>query len=137
LDSADPNLREFQMRGGKLIILHNTADLAVSPVATMEYFDALKKTLGADKVSKFARLYIVPGGDHGGANAPSKVDLLGILDKWVVNGQAPTGTEVAEEYGPDLRVIRSKPLCAYPSYPEYVGSGDKNAATSYHCKSAK
>ena len=137
LDSADPNLREFHMRGGKLIVLHNTADLAVSPVATMEYYDALVKTLGADAVRRFARLYIVPGGDHGGGNAPSKVDLLGMLDRWVVGGQAPDGTEIAGEYGPDLRVIRSKPLCAYPTYPRYVGTGDRNAAKSYRCAAAK
>ena len=137
LDSADPNLREFQMRGGKLLMLHNTADLAVSPVATMEYYDAVVKMLGADTVAQFARLYIVPGGDHGGGNAPSKVDLLGMLDRWVAGGQAPTGKEIAEEYGPDQRVTRSKPLCAYPTYPQYEGSGDKNAAASYRCAAAR
>lgn len=137
LDSADPNLREFQMRGGKLLMLHNTSDLAVSPVATMEYYDAMVKTMGADTVKQFARLYIVPGGDHGGGNAPSKVDLLGMLDRWVAGGQAPTGNEIAEEYGADQRVTRAKPLCAYPTYPQYVGSGDKNAAASYRCAAAK
>ncbi len=103
----------------------------------MEYYDALAKTLGAETMRQFARLYVVPGGDHGGANAPSKVDLLGMLDKWVVEGQAPTGSEIAEEYGSDLRVTRSKPLCAYPTYPQYVGSGDKNSAGSYRCAALK
>jgi feruloyl esterase len=103
----------------------------------MEYYEAVVKTLGADTVRQFARLYIVPAGDHGGGNAPSKVDLLGMLDRWVVNRQAPTGTEIAEEYGPDLRVMRSKPLCAYPMYPQYMGSGDKNAAASYRCTAAR
>jgi feruloyl esterase len=137
LDSADPNLRAFQTRGGKLIMLHNTADLAVSPVATMDYYDALVNTLGADTVRQFARLYIVPAGDHGGGNAPSKVDLLAMIDRWVVNGDAPGETAVAEEYGADMHVTRSKPLCAYPNYPRYVGSGDKNAAGSYRCTAVK
>jgi len=35
INSNAPNVVEFQKRGGKLIIIHNTADMAVSPVATM------------------------------------------------------------------------------------------------------
>ncbi len=134
LASNDPNLAAFQKRGGKLIMLHNTSDLAVSPVATMNYYDAMVKTLGKKTVDQFARLYIVPSGGHGGdGDVPSKVDLLGLLDQWVDHGHAPAEDAVAQEFGPDLKVTRAKPLCMYPNYPRYVGSGDKNAASSYRC----
>lgn len=133
LASDDPNLRAFHDRGGKLIVLHNTADLAVTPVATIEYYDEVVKTLGASTAQQFVRLYIVPGGDHGGANAPSKADLLGMLERWVENGRAPGGDVVAEEYGPERKVIRSKPLCPYPTFARYAGQGDPNTATSYRC----
>jgi len=137
LASDDPNLAAFHKRGGKLIMLHNTADLAVSPVSTIDYYEAVARALGRKDAQQFLRLYIVPGGDHGGGNAPSKVDLLDLLDRWVINGEAPAGTAVVEEYGADHRVTRSKPLCAYPNYPRYTGSGDKNAAGSYRCTAAK
>lgn len=133
LASNNPDLRPFQKHGGKLIMLHNTADLAVSPVATINYYDAVVKAVGRSLVEQFARLYVVPGGDHGGANAPSKVDLLGMLDRWADGGQAPGEDAIAQEFGPDRTVIRSKPLCAYPNYPKYAGQGDPNAAASYRC----
>jgi Tannase and feruloyl esterase len=98
-------------------MLHNTADLAVSPIATIDYYNAMVKALGQDTVDRFVRLYIVPGGDHGGANAPSKVDLSGMLDNWVVDGKAPGSDAIAAEYGADMKITRSKPLCVSPYYP--------------------
>ena len=72
-------------------MLHNTADLAVSSVATMNYYDALVKLLGQKTVAQFARLYIVPGGDHGGGgDVASKVDLLAMLDRWIKAVARPT-----------------------------------------------
>ena len=134
LASNDPDLSAFQKRGGKLIVLHNTADLAVSSVATMNYYHAVVKALGQKTVDQFVRLYIVPGGDHGGGgDVPSKIDLLGMLDRWIDTGQAPGDDAVAQQFGPDLNVIRSKPLCAYPKYPRYAGNGDPNSAASYRC----
>jgi pimeloyl-ACP methyl ester carboxylesterase len=134
LASNDPNLAVFQKRGGKLIILHNTSDLAVSPIATMTYYEAMVKKLGKNTVDQFARLYIVPSGDHGGGgDVPSKVDLLGMLDQWVDHGRAPGEDAIAQEFGADRNVTRAKPLCMYPNYPRYVGSGDPNAAASYRC----
>ncbi len=134
LASNDPNLGAFQKRGGKLIMLHNTSDLAVSPVATINYFNAVVKTLGRNTVDQFAQLYIVPSGDHGGGgDVPSKVDLLGMLDNWADGKHAPAEDAIAQEFGSDRQVTRSKPLCMYPNYPRYVGHGDPNAAASYRC----
>lgn len=133
LATDDPNLRAFHNRGGKLIILHNTSDLSVTPVASIEYFNDVVKTMGASTVQQFMRLYIVPGGDHGGGGAPSQVDLLGMIEQWVEAGRAPGDGIVAEESGPDRTVKRAKPLCAYPAYPRYIGSGDPKLVTSYRC----
>lgn len=133
-ESNDPNLSAFQKHGGKLIMLHNTSDLALSPMSTINYYNAVVKTLGRRTADQFARLYIVPGGDHGGGgDVASKVDLLGMLDGWVDGGHAPAEDAVAQQFGADLHVTRSKPLCSYPNYPRYVGQGDPNAAASYRC----
>ena len=133
LSTDDPNLSRFQERGGKLIILHNTSDLAVTPASTIDYYNNVVKTMGASKVQQFARLYIVPGGDHGGFNTPSKTDLLGALEKWVEAGQSPGNNLVVEEDNPDRSVMRTKPLCAFPTYPRYIGQGDPKVASSYRC----
>lgn len=136
LASNNPDLGAFQKRGGKLIMLHNTSDLALSPLSTINYYEAMVKTLGRKTVDGFVRLYIVPGGDHGGGGVPSKVDMLGMLDRWVDGGKAPVEDAVAEQFGPDLRVTRSKPLCQYPNYPRYAGQGDPNVSASYRCAPA-
>ncbi len=133
LASNSADLSGFKARGGKLIMLHNTADAAVTPVRSMDYYDEVVSRLGRAETEAFMRLYVVPGGNHGGLGAPSKVDLIGMVDRWVVNGQAPGDDWVAEEYGPERTVIRTKPLCAYPYYPHYAGAGDAKAAASYRC----
>ena len=138
LASDDPNIGAFMKRGGKLIMLHNTSDATVTPVQTMAYYDSVVATLGREQTNSFARLYIVPGGDHGGGGpVPSKVDLLGMLDQWVAGGKAPQDDWTAEEDGPDGKPIRTKPLCAYPYYPRYSGSGDANLATSFRCVASR
>ena len=132
--SDNPDISAFQKRGGKLIMLHNTSDSAVSPMATMGYYDTVVATLGKDTAQSFLRLYIVPGGAHGGDGpVPSKVDLLGMIDTWVTAGKAPGDDWTAEFDGPDQKANWTKPLCAYPYYPRYVGSGDSKVAASYHC----
>ena len=133
----NPDLSAFKARGGKLIMLHNTGDLAASPVTTMDYFDAIQRTMGGTAIRDFARLYIVPGGDHGGNGAPTRADLLGMLDTWVTTGKPPGDHDVATEDGPDLKPIRAKPLCAYPYYPHYRGTGDTKDAESYRCVVAR
>ena len=40
---------------------------------------------------------------------------------------------LAEFDGPDGKANWTKPLCAYPYYPRYMGAGDTKAAASYHC----
>jgi feruloyl esterase len=56
-----------------------------------------------------------------------------MLDSWVADGHAPAEDATAQEFGADLHVTRSKPLCMYPNYPRYSGQGDPNVATSYRC----
>ena len=132
--ASNPNLLAFFRRGGKLIVLHNTSDPAISPVSSIEYYDSVRRLLGAAIAGSSMRLYIVPAGGHGGeGNVPTRVDILGMLDDWVSRARAPDEKWVAEEDGPDGRPTRTKPLCAYPDYPRYRGSGDPQLAASYSC----
>src|SRR5258705_2831926 len=56
---------------------------------------------------------------------------LGALDAWVDGGRAP-GTLEAVDINPENHQ-RRRPLCVYPSWPRYTGTGDVNAASSFRC----
>ncbi len=64
LDATDPDLARFATNGSKLILYHGWNDPAISPWNTVDYYKGLQQKMGADKVSSFARLYMVPGMEH-------------------------------------------------------------------------
>ena len=134
MDSTNPDLSAFQARGGKLLLLENMADYAQSPYAGIAYHASVVQRLGRERVDSFFRLYAAPGVDHVGTGAPANVDMLGALAAWVERGQAPSGLQLAEQNArPPFATIRTRPLCEWPTWPKYKGSGDVNAAASFEC----
>jgi hypothetical protein len=69
---------------------------------------------------------------HGsGIQYNPRIALVDVLDAWVENGEAP-GTLVA----PDVREgsnNRTRPICQFPLWPRYNGTGDINDAASFAC----
>ncbi|MFV0257360.1 MAG: tannase/feruloyl esterase family alpha/beta hydrolase [Acidimicrobiales bacterium] len=53
------------------------------------------------------------------------------LDGWVTRGRAPRDP-VAYDGNP-ATAGRSMPLCEYPVWPRYDGTGDATLAASYTC----
>jgi len=133
VDSTDPDLSRFARRGGKLILVEYMADYGQSPYAGIEYFQRVVETLGPETVDAFARLYVVPGANHGGGNAPSRADWLTVLEQWVERGTPPAADLVLHQTEP---VRRTLPACRYPNWPVYLG-GDPNDARSYTCRPAR
>ena len=158
LNATSTDLRAFAGRGGKLILYHGWADPLIPSPSTINYFNALAKTMfGAvspgtiKQTQQFARLFMAPGMWHckdgpgpnsfGGMiqqQAPSfdpQHDLLSALTRWVESGVAPTSV-IATKYNNDLAqagIALQRPLCAYPQIPVYKGSGDPTLATSFNC----
>ena len=136
-DATQTNIRPFQNSGGKLLLWHGGNDSALSNNATIEYYNNVKKGVGAASADAFMRLYIAPGVNHcsGGPGADSTA-LLAALDSWVERGTAPSGL-VAEKKDAAGATLFSRPLCEYPKYPRYTGpANDANAAklaASYTC----
>lgn len=130
-DATDPNLAPFFARGGRLILLHGLADEVISPNSTIDYYQRLVATLGEGAVREGVRFYLVPGMGHGTGVFLPAWDSLAALEGWVENGLAPaTGTvmdTVAGTFG------RTRPLCEYPSWPKYRGSGSQDAAINFSC----
>lgn len=144
IDAANPDLSAFRRRGGKLILKVNTTDYTVNPRWVMDYYDRVRRTMGADAMSQFVRFYVAIGLFHNrnvGRNpitdalVPGYVDLIAMVDDWVEHGKAPADTQVLTEMDlrPPFAVNATFPMCAYPMYPRYKGTGDPKAAASYTC----
>lgn len=141
MDSTNPDLSAFQRRGGRLILKENMADLAQSPNAGIEYYQSVVAKMGQDEVDRFVRFYVTPGANHagggngaGGAPLPRGVDLLGALDGWVMKGEAPGElVQSAQETKSPFTTLATRPMCRYPAFPQYKGTGDPKDAASFVC----
>lgn len=131
-DVNKTDLSTFANHGGKLILLHGTADELVSHRSTVEYYRRVVATMGQEKVDSFVRFYLIPGANHAnlGAAFAAGWDSLTALDTWVNTHRAPVDQVVADTT-PGAR--RTRPLCPFPTWPRYNGSGDPGFASSFHC----
>jgi Tannase and feruloyl esterase len=131
IDASNDDITAFEKRGGKLLLMHGTVDMAVSPYNTIAYYDRLKQRYSESGLKKFVRFYVAPGFGHGYGSFIVGWDSLGTLDAWVDRGIVP-GRQVATDTGASGQG-RQRPLCEYPTWPKYKGSGDINAASSFVC----
>ena len=140
-DTTDPDLSAFLNRGGKLILKGNGADYQRSLLQEVAYYKSVVAKMGQARVDSFMRFYVTPGVNHGGEGlkadgqpVPSDVDLLGALDSWADKGEAPgTLTQVTQEANAPFKVVASRPMCRFPLYPRYNGTGDPASASSFTC----
>ncbi|WP_067474624.1 tannase/feruloyl esterase family alpha/beta hydrolase [Actinomadura hibisca] len=132
-DVNDPDLSRFAKAGGRLFIVHGLADELVSHRSTAQYFARVRATMGASATARFARFYTVPGANHANVKATFTAgwDSLTALEKWVENSAAPQRPVVTDTN--PAAAGRSRPLCEYPTWPRYRGSGDPNNAASFTC----
>jgi feruloyl esterase len=150
-DATDPDLAPFAAAGGKLMLWHGWADPHISPLNTVAYYTAMQKIMGAGAVSKFARLYLFPGGYHcGGGEGPFDVDVLSPLMAWVERGDAPGALMAAHSAGRGgppgpmgppparggtmvvaARPDRTRPVFPYPVTARYTGNGSIDDAANF------
>lgn len=137
VSANNPDLGRFQARGGKLILWHGGTDAAISQHGTAAYYERVVQAAGGQAAADaFVEYFPAPGVNHcaGGAGADT-VDLLTALENWVEKGVAPSQAKlVATKFHPETgESVLSRPLCKYPRYPRYKGTGDVNSADSFTC----
>lgn len=133
-DVNKTDLSAFQSKGGKILMAHGMSDALVSTRATEQYFDRVRTTMGDARVDSFMRFYEIPGYGHAISTVFNAAwDSLTTLENWVEKGTLPPNQIVTDSVGVPGR---TRPLCDYPSYPRYNGSGDVNAATSFTCSTS-
>lgn len=127
---VDSDLKPFFAHGGKLLMyvgwndFHNPEELA-------GYYQAVLRDAG-DQTRASARLFTVPGMGHCyGGEGCDTFDKLGNLDAWVSHGVAPQRIVAARVE--DGKVVRTRPLCAYPQVARYDGKGPMDQAQSFAC----
>ncbi|HKO52892.1 MAG TPA: tannase/feruloyl esterase family alpha/beta hydrolase [Polyangiaceae bacterium] len=125
------DISEFARRGGKLLLAHGLSDVLVSTRATAEYYQRLVEQMGRERVRRFARYYEVPGYGHAISTVfNASWDSLTVLEQWAEEDVSPLNQVVTDTAGIPGR---TRPLCDYPTWPQYQGSGDVNAAASFAC----
>jgi hypothetical protein len=130
-DANSVDLSQFVSKGGKVILTVGSIDHTITPYNTVNYYERLVTRFGQAVADTFVRFYRIPGFAHGNGLFNAKFDALGALDAWVDGGRAP-GTLEAVDVNPENH-LRRRPMCLYPAWPRYNGTGDVNAASSFAC----
>lgn len=131
MDVTDVDLAPFRKKGGKILLVHGTADDFISPHNTVAYYNRHRALEGPLVLDSFLRFYLVPGLGHGMGPFNAKYDGLKVLEDWVEKGHAP-GTLIAVDENPATKG-RTRPMCVFPAWPKYDGKGSVDAASSYRC----
>ncbi len=129
IDATNPDLRGFKAHGGKLLMYHGWIDSGISAENSIHYYNSVLDEMGADQ-GDWIRLFMVPGMGHcSGGPGPYQFDTLTALEQWREKGMAPS-----QIMGMNPQSGLKRPLCPYPEYAQYDGSGDRNNAENWSCK---
>jgi Tannase and feruloyl esterase len=130
-DASDADLTPFAKHGGKFLIVHGTADATIPTNASVLYYQMVQGKMSQEEIDKFLRFYLIPGFGHGRGVFDAGFDALGVLDRWLDTNVPPQNLVVIDNNKQSRG--RTRPLCEYPSWPKYKGSGDANVADSFVC----
>jgi feruloyl esterase len=125
------NLDAFRQNGGKLIFFHGTVDDFIPSYSSIEYYERLQTRYDSAALDDFVRFYLIPGMGHVTGPFAAYLPTLDRLEDWVERGIAPGELTAVDEN--EATAGRTRPVCRYPQWPKYSGSGDLNVAESFVC----
>jgi feruloyl esterase len=133
VDAVDPDLRAFKAHGGKLLLYAGWRDTGITPENTVYYYESVREEMRGDPGSPgqddWMRLFMVPGMGHcRGGPGVDTFDTLGAIEQWRERDVAP-----AEMPATSRESGLSRPLCPYPKYAKYDGSGELKDAANWSC----
>ena len=125
------NLDAFRRKGGKLIFFHGSVDDFIPPFSSIEYYERLQKRYGQAELDEFVRFYLIPGMGHVTGPFAAYLPTLDHLEGWVERNVAPGELIAIDEN--ETTAGRTRPVCRYPQWPKYAGSGALSRADSFEC----
>ncbi|RCW72437.1 DUF6351 family protein [Pseudorhodoferax soli] len=135
---SDDRLAAYKARGGKLLLVHGMADPIFSAKDTADYYERLAANNGGIAATQgFARNFLVPGMAHcSGGPATDTYDSLQAMVDWVEKGVAPDTIAARASATNATFPNRTRPLCAYPKFAKYKGTGSIEDAASFSCEAS-
>ena len=128
VDAVDPDLTAFKAHGGKLLLYAGWGDTGITPENTVLYYESVLNKMGKNQAD-WTRLFMVPGMAHcRGGEGVNTFDTIGTLELWREKGNTP-----AQIMATNAQKQMSRPLCPYPQYAKYKGTGDLKDAANWAC----
>jgi feruloyl esterase len=127
------NLNSFFRHGGKILFFHGVSDPWFSANDTIGYYERMAQSSGGmEQVrTNSSRAYLVPGMGHCSSGPGlENFDFLQAVVDWVEQGKAPDQVIATGPAFPG----RSRPLCAWPRYAAYKGTGNPEDAANFECR---
>ncbi|OAG74649.1 feruloyl esterase [Gluconobacter japonicus] len=127
---VDDNLTPFFRHGGKLLMYIGWND-GHNPEQLASYYQSVIKNSGSSGQNS-ARLITIPGMGHcyGGSGCDT-FSKLGVIDDWISRHQSPE--TIIAAYVSNGKIIRTRPVCAWPKIAYYDGHSNMNDAASFSC----
>jgi feruloyl esterase len=131
----DTTLSAYQASGGKFMLVHGMSDPIFSALESQAYYEQLAANNGGmAAVQDWARAYYVPGMNHcSGGPATDTFDAIQAMVDWVEKGTAPDRIQAWARPNNAYFPNRTRPLCPYPKYARYNGSGSIEDAANFTC----
>ena len=125
------NIDRFERNGGKLIFFHGLIDDFIPVYSSIQYYERLQNRYDPAMLENFVRFYTIPGMGHVTGVFNARIATLDALEAWVEKGEAP-GELVASDAN-EASAGRTRPVCRYPNWPRYRGSGSVDEARNFSC----
>jgi feruloyl esterase len=126
-------IARYVSSGKKLISWHSGSDNLLSINDHLRNWKTMIQSAarnGLADTRTASRFFVVPGAPHAGGQNLTEVDWATAIMDWVEKSVAPTQmTYKFTKSG----VAKSLPVCEYPKYARYNGSGDVNDAANFTC----
>ncbi|KAJ3196913.1 hypothetical protein HK101_007278 [Irineochytrium annulatum] len=105
-------------------------DAAMNSHVVQNAINDVKINATTGLVDDFYSFYLIPGYGHGQGYYDADVDWMGAITDWVELGVEPADRLVSNDTSNGLG---TRPLCHFPLYPKFVGTGAITDHTQYAC----